>query len=64
MASISTEIETAAKAPKKMKGDGEEAEQHSLQDQLEVEDRLQATAAVKRKKRGMLYTKLSPPGTT
>ena len=64
MASISDTIETNATAPKRMKGDREEAEQHSLPDQLEVEDRLQATTATKRKGRGLLYTKVSPPGTT
>jgi len=64
---MAEEIDIAGKseAPKRFKGDGNEAEQHSLPDQIAA-DRYLASKAATRRKRGLgiILRKIVAPGAT
>lgn len=63
MADLSSSIETNAGGPKKASRDGESAEQHSLQDQIAADRYLASRNATRKRGRGVVITKQSPPGT-
>lgn len=48
--------------PKKAQGDGGSIEQHSLQDQIAADRYLASKAAVRRRGRGIVISKIIPPG--
>ncbi len=62
MADLSTEIETSAQEPKRMRVDGNEVEQHSLTDQIEADRYLASKAAASSAKRGFTIAKFKPSG--
>lgn len=62
MADLSTDIETAAKAPKAVNVDGINVQAPDVGDQIEADRYLKSNAAAKRKDRGLHITKLKPPG--
>jgi hypothetical protein len=51
-----------ASGPKKAQGDGGSVEQHSLQDQIAADRYLASKAAVRRRGRGIVISKIIPPG--
>lgn len=61
MASISGSIEENAAAPKRVRGDSGEVEQHSLLDQIAADKYLASKAAVK-SGFGFKMTKIASPG--
>ncbi|GIW78785.1 MAG: hypothetical protein KatS3mg105_3291 [Gemmatales bacterium] len=61
MADLSSEIETNAQGPKQVTADGLTVEQHSLPDQIAAEQHLKSKDAIKKKHRGLRFTRLSPP---
>ena len=54
-------IKESAKAPRRAKGDSSEVEQHSLRDQIAADKYLASKNATK-KKLGVVFKKLVPPG--
>lgn len=64
MSDLSEQIETNAAQPKKVTIQGNSAEQHSLPDQIAVDEYLANKAAAKSSNRGLLRTKISYPGAT
>lgn len=57
-------IRDNAKGPAKVTGDAGSVEQHPLPDQIEADKHLAAKEAVKKKRRGLRFNKLIPPGTS
>ena len=62
VADLSGPIETNAQNPAEAAGDSIRVKQHSLPDQIAADRYLKSNAANKSKTRGLLLTKLSPPG--
>lgn len=52
-----------ATGPARASVDGQSMDQHSLRDQIEADRYLASKAAVAGKKRGLVFSKLKPPGT-
>ena len=63
MADLTTEIETNAQGPKQVTVDGIVMQEHSLPDQIEADRYLASKAASRAPRRGLVMTKMSPPGT-
>ncbi|MDD5727905.1 MAG: hypothetical protein PHV59_04990 [Victivallales bacterium] len=59
---LDEQLSKNASSPKSVESDGQKFEQHSLQDQIEVDRYLNSKAAAKRKNSGLKLTKLSAPG--
>lgn len=59
---IDQTISENAAGPKKASGDAGSVEQHSLPDQIEADRYLAAKRAVKSKGKGIVISKLIPPG--
>ena len=57
------DIQKAAQTPASATSDGTSATQHDLSKQIEADRYLASKGAVKGKKRGLLFSKLLPPGT-
>lgn len=57
------QIETNAAKPRRMQADGQLVEQHSIPDQIAADRHAKSTAAAKSRGRGIILTKLEPPGT-
>ncbi len=55
-------IEENAQGPKKAQGDAGSVEQHSLTDQIAADRYLAAKRAVRARGRGIIISKLVPPG--
>ena len=55
-------IRDNAQGPAEARGDSGSVKQHSLKDQIEADRFLASKQAVKSKKRGIRFTKISPPG--
>jgi len=55
-------IEQNAQGPKKAQGDAGSVEQHSLTDQIAADRYLAAKRAVRARGRGIIISKLVPPG--
>ena len=55
-------IEQNAQGPKKAQGDAGSIEQHSLPDQIAADRYLAAKRAVRARGRGIVISKLVPPG--
>jgi len=55
-------IEENAQGPKKAQGDAGSIEQHSLTDQIAADRYLAAKRAVRARGRGIVISKLVPPG--
>ena len=55
-------IEQNAQGPKKAQGDAGSVEQHSLPDQIAADRYLAAKRAVRSRGKGIVITKLVPPG--
>lgn len=55
-------IRESAKAPAKASGDAGSVEQHKLTEQIAADKYLASKEAVRRKKRGLHFNKLVPPG--
>ena len=55
-------IEQNAQGPKKAQGDAGSVEQHSLPDQIAADRYLASKRAVKSKGKGIIISKLIPPG--
>lgn len=64
MSDLSEQIESNAAQPKKVTIQGNSAEQHSLQDQIEADKYLASKAAAKSTNLGLMRTKMSYPGAT
>ena len=58
---LENSIQESAQAPRRVRGDSGEMEQHSLPDQIEADRYLNSKRAAK-KGVGVRFTKLSPPG--
>jgi hypothetical protein len=63
MADLTDEIEANAQGPKQMTVDGNSATQHDLAQQIDADRYLASREASRSAKRGLVLTKLSPPGT-
>jgi hypothetical protein len=59
---LEDKIRENAKGPAKATGDAGSVEQHKLNDLVEVDRYLAAKKAAKKKKRGLRFNKLVPPG--
>lgn len=59
-----TDIATAALNPKRIKGDQGEVEEHPIADVIAAQDRLANATAAARNHGGMVFTRLTPGGTT
>jgi hypothetical protein len=59
---LETEIRRNAKAPKRVKGDSGEVEQHSLAEQIEADRYLESKKASRARGLGIRRTKMIPPG--
>lgn len=60
---MSIDVETAATKAKRLKSDQYERESHSLKDLIEADKYVDSQAAVAgTKRRGLIITKLRPPG--
>lgn len=57
------QIELNATKPKRATADGQSVEQHSIPDQIAADRYAKSTAQVRGRRRGLLLTKLEPPGT-
>jgi hypothetical protein len=55
-------IRESAKTPAKASGDAGSVEQHKLTEQIAADKYLASKAAASRKKRGLRFNKLVPPG--
>ena len=55
-------IETAAENPQSATVDGVTVTQRSISELIEADKYLQAKKALRRKNRGLIYTKIVPPG--
>ena len=55
-------IEQNAQGPKKAQGDAGSVEQHGLQDQIAADRYLASKKAVRSRGRGIVISKLVPPG--
>lgn len=55
-------IEQNAQGPKKAQGDAGAVEQHSLQDQIAADRYLAAKKAVRSRGKGIVISKIIPPG--
>ena len=62
MTTPSEQIAANALGPKKVSVDGQSVEQHSIQDQIAAQEYLANQKAAKRAHRGLMFTKLVPPG--
>lgn len=63
MADLTSQIETNAGKPKAANIDGQQVQQHSLDEQIEADRYLKSEAAGASKKRGINLARLKPPGT-
>lgn len=52
----------AVAGPRRVRGDAGEVEQHNLKDLIEVQKHLASKCAAKSPRRGILFTRLKPPG--
>ena len=59
---IEAAIEQNAQGPKKAQGDAGSVEQHDLQDQIAADRYLASKKAVRSRGRGIVISKLVPPG--
>lgn len=59
---LEDKIRDNAVGPAKVSGDAGSVEQHSLADQVEAAKFLASKEAVKKKSRGVRFSKLVPPG--
>lgn len=57
-------LETNVAAPKSMTVDGNTASQHPIADQIDFLDRKAANDAASSAKRGVVFQRMKPPGTT
>ena len=64
MADLSTQIEADAATPLKVTTDGVTVEARGISEQIEADAYLASKAATRGKKRGLVMTKLVPPGTS
>lgn len=64
MSDLSEQIENNAAQPKKVTIQGNSAEQHSLQDQIEADKYLASKAAAQSSNLGLRRKKISYPGAT
>jgi hypothetical protein len=55
-------IESNAEGPRRVEGDMGSVEQHNLKDQIEADKYLAAKQAARKKRRGLRFNKLIPPG--
>lgn len=55
-------IRQNAQGPAKVAGDAGSVEQHPLSEQIEADKYLSAKEAVQKKRRGLRFNKLVPPG--
>jgi hypothetical protein len=60
---LQDKIEENAAGPAKVSGDAGSVEQHSLADQIAADRYLAAKDAAKKKRRGLRFNKIAPPGT-
>lgn len=61
---LETAIETAAAGPAKVQADGVAVEQQKLGDLVEADAYLASKRAARSATRGVIFTRLSPPGAT
>ena len=59
---LEQKIRDNAAGPAKVAGDAGSVEQHSLLEQIAADKHLAAKEAVKKKNRGLRFSKLVPPG--
>lgn len=64
MATNKHDVSAAASKAKRIQSDGQAVERHGLKDQLDADDRISSTDAVKKPGRGLLFSRTKPPGTT
>lgn len=62
MADLLDTIATEATLPQSSTADGQSATARSLIEMLQVAQSVDANAAMKKRRRGVLFTKLTPPG--
>ena len=55
-------IRENAQGPANVRSDAGSVQQHSLRDQIEADKYVGAGDAVKKRRRGILFTRLVPPG--
>jgi len=60
---IKDAIESNATGPKRASNETGSVEQHSIQDQIAADKHVASGEAVKKKPRGLRFSKLEPPGT-
>ncbi len=60
---LQDKIQENAAGPAKVSGDAGSVEQHSLADQIAADRYLAAKDAAKKKRRGLRFNKIVPPGT-
>lgn len=63
MSGLDDAIRENAQGPAAASGDAGSMTQHKLRDQIEADRYLASKAATRNRKRGLMITKLSPPGT-
>ena len=61
---LDTTIRDNAQGPAKASGDAGSMEQHKLSDQIAADKYLASKDATKSKRRGLVFNKFVPPGTT
>lgn len=59
---LQEQIAENARAPRRVRGDEGEVEEHPLKEQIEADRYLAAREATRNKRRGLRFTKLKPPG--
>ena len=57
------DIKKSAQGPASVTSDGTSATQHDLSKQIEADRYLASKGAVKRRNRGLVFSKMLPPGT-
>lgn len=62
MADITGDIETQAVEPISVSADGQSASRAPTADLIKAQQFLDSKAAVRKRRRGLLFTKLTPPG--
>ncbi len=60
---LQDKIQENAAGPAKVSGDAGSVEQHALADQIAADRYLAAKDAAKKKRRGLRFNKIAPPGT-
>lgn len=61
-AEFADQLSAALSAPKRVKGDAGEVEQHSISDMIKADQYLAAKCAAKSPRRGLRFTRMIPPG--